>query len=226
VQAGTWGSHLPQFVLRLNCLEPIRAIQSQAMVDRFRDRLLREFDERRKVNARYSLRAFAGYLGADHSTLSQILRSQRPLPLNRIRSWAKKLGLDSEVAAAYVAAEHLPDPQSAARENQILQWTSEASAIITEPVHWHISRLSRTSGFRSDSRWIAEQAGTTVDEVNLAFVRLLRLELLRTDAAGRWIANLRRDVRSEREFQRTALTRVRKKAAESNVMLPATLLLK
>jgi transcriptional regulator with XRE-family HTH domain len=196
------------------------------MTDRFRDRLRREFDERRKANARYSLRAFAAYLGADHSTLSQILRSQRPLPLNRIRPWAKKLGLDSEVAAAYIVAEHLLDSKSAARENQILHWTSEASAIITEPVHWQILRLCRTAGFRSDSRWIAEQAGTTVDEVNVAFARLLRLELLRTDAAGRWIAGLRGDVRSERDFQRTALTRVRKKAAESDVTLPATLLLK
>jgi len=85
--------------------------------DRFRDRLQREFDQRRQANARYSLRAFAAFLGTDHSSLSQILRSQRPLPLRRIRSFSRKLGLDAEVTAAYIASEHLPDAQSAARES-------------------------------------------------------------------------------------------------------------
>jgi transcriptional regulator with XRE-family HTH domain len=194
--------------------------------DRFRNRLQREFEQRRQANARYSLRAFATFLGTDHSTLSQILRSQRPLPLTRIRAWAKKLGLEPEVTAAYVAAEHLPDPQSAARESQIRHWTAEASAIMMHPVHWDIVRLSRTREFRSDSRWVAEQTGATVDEVNIAFARLLRLELLRTRADGRWVVTNGQKVRSEREFQKLALTRVREKAAEFHVKLPATLRLR
>jgi transcriptional regulator with XRE-family HTH domain len=184
--------------------------------------LQREFDERRKANERYSLRAFAAFLGTDHSTLSQVLRSQRPLPLGRIRTFAKKLGLDPEVTAAYIAAEHLPDPQSAARESQLRHWTAEASAIIMHPVHWAIFRLCRSPEFRSDSRWIAKQTTATIDEVNVAFSRLLRLELLRTDSKGRWIVNGGTRIRSEREFQRVALSRVRQKAAEYQVKLPST----
>lgn len=206
----------------MNCSREVRTIQSQTVDERFRDRLQREFEERRKANERYSLRAFAAFLGTDHSTLSHVLRSQRPLPLGRLRSFAKKLGLDSEVTAAYIAAEHLPDAQSAARESQLRHWTAEASAIIMQPVHWAIFRLCRTADFRSDSRWIARQTATTVDEVNIAFSRLLRLELLRTDTNGRWIVDRGTKIRSEREFQKVALSRVRQKAAEYQVKLPST----
>jgi transcriptional regulator with XRE-family HTH domain len=191
--------------------------------DRFRNRLQREFEQRKNANQRYSLRAFAVFLGTDHSTLSQILRSQRPLPLTRMRSWAKKLGLDPETTAAYVAAEHLPDAQSAARESQVRHWTAEASAIIMQQVHWHIFVLCRSAEFRSDSRWIAEQTGTTVDEVNIAFARLLRLELLATKADGRWVVNTGNKIKTQHEFQRAALSRIREKAAEYQVRLPNTL---
>jgi hypothetical protein len=194
--------------------------------ERFRDRLQREFEQRRTANARYSLRAFAKFLGSDHSTLSQILRLQRPLPLGRIRSWAKKLGLSSEVTAAYVAAEHLPDAKTEARQKQVRHWTAEASAIILQPVHWEIFRLCRSRSFKADCRWIAEQSGSTVDEVNVAFARLLRLELVSTLPNGQWLAASGTKATSEREFQKIALTRVREKAAEDRVELSPALRLR
>jgi transcriptional regulator with XRE-family HTH domain len=193
------------------------------MEDRFRDRLRREFEQRRSVNSRYSLRAFAAFLGTDHSTLSQILRSKRPLPLSRIRSWAKKLGLEPEVAAAYVAAEHLPDVHTLARDNQVRHWTAEASAIFMHPLHWQVFQLCGKRSSKTGSRQVADQCGATVDQVNIVFQRLLRLELLRTDADGRWLATTGSKVKSEREFQKMALTRVREKAAEYRVKLPPSL---
>src|SRR5271168_1005637 len=43
----------------------------------FRAKLAEQFEARRERNPRYSLRAFAAFLGADHSTLSRILRGAR-----------------------------------------------------------------------------------------------------------------------------------------------------
>ncbi|HEY1338948.1 MAG TPA: DUF4423 domain-containing protein [Bryobacteraceae bacterium] len=185
---------------------------------RFRDRLEREFQARRERNVRYSLRAFAAQLGADHSTLSQILRGSRPVPLTQLRRWAKKLGISSEETAVYVAAEHVPDEDAAARQEQLRHWTAEAIAIVTEPAHWHIVRLSRAREFRADSRWIAAQTGLSADEINLALTRLLRLGLLEIASAGLW-----RDLSgaaTERAFRKLALERVRAKAAERNIDLP------
>ena len=106
---------------------------------RFQARLEQGFKARRERNPRYSLRAFAAFMGADHSTLSQI------------RVWAKKLGMDSEETTAYLTAEHV----------QLRHWTAQAMSIVTEPAHWEINweilRLSRTSGFQADCPWIAGQ---------------------------------------------------------------------
>ena len=114
----------------------------------FRERLQREFENRKKKNPRYSLRALAAFLGADHSTLSQILRGERRVPVSRIRSWAGKLGIGSDEAAVYIAAEHAPDAPTAARQHHLRQWTAEAMSVVNEPVHWHSSART-AAGSRS-----------------------------------------------------------------------------
>ena len=86
-----------------------------------------------------------------------------------------------------------------------------------DSLHWEIVRLSRAAGFRADCRWIAEKAGCTVDAVNLALARLLRLQLIELSTSGKW-----KDMsgaRSEREFRKLALVRVRQMAAEAKVTL-------
>src|SRR6059058_5634294 len=98
---------------------------------RFRERLEQELKNRRAKNARYSLRAFAAFLGTDHSTLSQILRGTRRAPVGSIRLWARKLGMTPEEAAVYIAAEHVPDPATAERQEQLRHWTAEALGIVT-----------------------------------------------------------------------------------------------
>src|SRR6185295_10077963 len=90
--------------IRLSIHPPAATIGSM-----FRERLQQEFEARRQKNPRHSLRAFAAFLGTDHSTLSQILRGTRPAPAARIRVWGRKLGLSAEEAAVYIAAQHVPD---------------------------------------------------------------------------------------------------------------------
>jgi transcriptional regulator with XRE-family HTH domain len=189
----------------------------------FRDKLQQELLDRREKNPRYSLRAFATFLGADHSTLSQILRAKRPVPAAQIRKWSKKLGLEAEEAAAYIIAEQMPDAATVERENQLRHWTAEAMAILRQPSHWEIIRLSHHPTFQPDCRWIANQIGVTVDEINIAFSRLLRLGLLSTTASGNWIDRHDPPLTNARDFRRIALTRVRQKAAEARVKLPAVL---
>jgi transcriptional regulator with XRE-family HTH domain len=78
-------------------------------VQRVHDRLQCEFRMRREKNSHYSLRAFAAFLGTDHSTLSQIRKGSRRVPLMHIRAWGRKLGFAGEEVSVYVAAEHIPD---------------------------------------------------------------------------------------------------------------------
>jgi DNA-binding transcriptional regulator YdaS (Cro superfamily) len=180
----------------------------------FRERLRQEFESRRKKNPRYSLRAMAAFLDTDHSTLAQILRGARRVPATRVRGWARKLRISTEEAAAYIAAEHAPDARSAQRQHQLRHWTAEAAALTSEPAHWQILRLCRAPGFQADCRWIASQIGVSVDAVNMALSRLLRLGLLRMDTAGRWKDTTGLPRLTGGDFRRLALARVRKESTE------------
>ena len=179
---------------------------------RFRERLRHEFESRREKNPRYSLRAMAALLDTDHSTFAQILRGARPVPVSRIRAWARKINISPEEAAAYIAAEHAPDPQTAQRQHQLRHWTAEAMAITSEPAHWQLLRLCRAPEFHADSRWIAERIGVSVDAVNVALSRLLRLGLLEIDTAGKWKDSTGLPRITGSEFRKLALARVRKES--------------
>jgi Domain of unknown function (DUF4423) len=151
-------------------------------------------------------------LGTDHSTLSQILRGRRRVPDSHIYDWAKKLKIDGEEVAYYTAAESVPDSEATRRQECVRHWTAEVQTTFTQSVHWKILALSRTPQFRADCRWIGEQTGTTVDEVNLAFSRLLRLGLIEVKAKDRWVDLTGLSQLSESAFRKLALERIRQKA--------------
>jgi transcriptional regulator with XRE-family HTH domain len=180
----------------------------------FKDRLGEELERRQRMNPRYSLRAFARLLGSDHSTLSQIMRGARRPPISRIPAWAEKLGLAEDETLIYVLAERIAAAPNDGSQEKLRQWLSEAMSIITERAHWEIVRLTREPGFRTDTRWIAQQAGHSVDQVNMAFDRLLRLGLIESHCAGQWKAPAGLRCVSEAEFRKLALSRLRDRAAE------------
>jgi transcriptional regulator with XRE-family HTH domain len=190
-------------------------------VTSFAQRLRQEFEARKEKNARYSLRAFAALLEADHATLSQIFRGTRSVPVAKINAWARSIGLDRDEAQAYVAAARAPDDAALARQHQLRHWSAEALAVVTDRTHFEIVRLVHLSGFRKDSRWIAQQTGASVDQVNIVLQRLLRLGLVSMQPGQAWhdLTGLR--ALTEKAFRRVALARVRKMAAQLDVHLPA-----
>ena len=123
----------------------------------FRDRLNKAFNDLRAANPKYSIRAMATLLDTDHSTLSQILRGTRKVPLQHLRPWAKAIGLSPEETTIYFAAEQTPPASTTRRESLYRQWATEGLAVINDPTHWHIVRLTREPAFQADSRWLAAQ---------------------------------------------------------------------
>ncbi len=185
----------------------------------FQQRLEQELRDRRLKNPRYSLRAFASFLEADHSTLSQILRNKRPIPVAQLRQWAKKLGMTSEETAAFIAAEHLPDSATLKRQQHLRHWTAEALAVINDRSHWEIIRLAGTRGLKANSRAVANELGVSVDQVNVALGRLLRLGLLEMSPGGRCKPLLVSMRVTETEFRKRSLIRIRELAAADGVQL-------
>jgi hypothetical protein len=152
----------------------------------FRHRLREELARRRGVNRRYSVRAFAEFLGADHSTLSQILRNRRPVPAACLREWAARLRLGTEETELYQAAIEGEDFAAFERRRHHMSWMAEAAALLSRPAHWQLLQLLRAPDWRPDMRWAAARLGTDVDELNDVLARLLRLGLLEAGADGSW----------------------------------------
>jgi uncharacterized protein (TIGR02147 family) len=60
-------------------------------------------------------------------------------------------------------------------------------SLIADWYHFALLELTRLVEFRPDSRWIARVLDVSVDEVNVALQRLIRLDLLEMASAGRWV---------------------------------------
>ncbi len=116
------------------------------MASTFKDLLIAELQERQKRNSSYSLRAFARFLGMDHSRLSKILRGERPVSWGLARQLGPILGLTAEEIekigatptkerpgkaqfSASISLQGL-NPQLAATEIQrlLLEWASSQNA--------------------------------------------------------------------------------------------------
>jgi len=148
----------------------------------FRLFLQSELARRCARNAQYSLRAFALHLDVDHSTLSQWLRGRRPITARSIETIGAKLSLSAEAIQTY--AEHAGRDDGAGVTADIL--TGDTVSVIADWYHFAILELTRLDGFLCDSRWIARVLDISVDEVNLAVQRMIRLGLLDMESAARW----------------------------------------
>jgi len=127
--------------------------------------------------------------------------------------------MTAEEVATYIAAQYLPELSTASRQEQLRHWTAEAFAIVTDRTHWQMLDLTRSREFQADSRWIAAQIGASVDQVNVALSRLLRLRLLEIGPSAKWKNLLGPGPLSEAQFQQRALVRVRELAAEHGLRL-------
>ncbi len=120
--------------------------------------LQHQFEERRRRNSRYSLRAFARDLGCDHATLSQWMRGVRPMTDDAVERTATALKLDATVRAL-------------GRE--------------FDPLDLSIMDIVPSLD-RPTSPELAQQLNVSVDRVNVSLSRLLRLGLLRMEGPA-WV---------------------------------------
>ncbi len=160
----------------------------------FRGLLRAELARRCAGNPRYSLRAFAKWLGIDHATLSQLLRGRRALTAANIRRLGARLKLDEASIQSHVVAQKQQQHRhrdAAAPEppplREVRQLTADAAEIIDDWRHFAVLELTRLDSFQPDSRWIARVLGVSVDEINIALQRLIRLGLLEMESRTRWI---------------------------------------
>lgn len=139
---------------------------------KFRLWLQKQFTDRCQKNPRYSLRAFAGLLGVDASTVSQILSGKRSPSKKGLLSICEKLSAtpkDLKVLGVLPITEGSDD---------FYQLSVDTFSVLADWYHFAILELTYVSGFQSDAKWISQQMGISIVEAKTAIERLLRLNLL------------------------------------------------
>ncbi len=188
--------------MKTNQLNPVSPPAS------FRLFLQTELARRCARSRQYSLRAFARFLGLDHSTLSQLLRGKRRFTERTVRRCGIRLGLDEAAVVEFIRAEAAAPLPVEDDLRDVRRMASDTAAVLAEWYHYAILELVHLRDFRPDVRWVARVLGITVDEANVAIQRLLYLGLLSMDAPDRWSDRSGDTAASIRGFTRAALERL------------------
>jgi uncharacterized protein (TIGR02147 family) len=160
----------------------------------YRLQLKAEFDRRKMVNARYSLRAFAHALDVSAAFLSNLFQGKKNLSLETALLVAEKLGYsDAETAQfcqliqiANAKSSKLKAALTARRESPMTSPAPafaplelEAFQALSDWYHYGILVLCECDGFQANSGWIAKRLGIRKEDAEAAIGRLLRLGLIK-----------------------------------------------
>lgn len=150
----------------------------------YSQKISEEFERRKNKNSRYSLRAFARYLGLNPGTLSQVLSGQRGIPEYQASGLCEKLGLNESETAEFMQS---LDPKIHALEDSPLICAEELQPILEEWEYFVILGTLRLKDFESSSPWISSKTDIPVIRVEECISYLMGLGLVVKDEQGRWV---------------------------------------
>lgn len=165
-------------------MELLREKRKRIIAPNFRSFLQEMLVERCRSNPNYSLRSFARSLQVEPSALSQMLNGKRPITDKMKLRLGSALGLSVEKIHKMPSSEDLTSLRAAP---EFQQMTLDSFAVISDWYHYAILELTHVEGFKSEALWISQRLGITKSEANIAIERLLRMELLKPDAKGKWL---------------------------------------
>ena len=147
--------------------------------------LTSEYEKRKKLNASFSLRSFAKWLGVSPAQLSQMMAGKRAITPESLTKIVDRVGVSPSERHDLLAS--LVSPQTpVSTERQRL--ADDEFRLFADWYHLAILSLTKTKGAKADPRWIARRLGISVDDANKALSRLLRLKIIETSPNFRQIS--------------------------------------
>lgn len=153
----------------------------------FRSFLQSELVRRTKQNPKYSLRAFARFLGVQSGYLSNVLRGERRVTGQVIQKFGLKLGLSPKELEKFekgLAGYSSPaDIQTA----EYKQMAYDHFKVISDWHHFAILELALIKDFNPTAKWISKVLGISLIEAQDAIERLIRLRYIEVKQNGSWL---------------------------------------
>ncbi len=127
-----------------------------------------EFNERRKRNSAFSLRAYSKFLGLQPAVLSSILKGSRGLPLKYVDKISDRLKLTPTEKLLFLQSVLLQKNSSLSIKADLLETSEKIREIVNEEIdykiiaeweYYAILSLMDTKSFKSDMGWIANRLG-------------------------------------------------------------------
>src|SRR5580704_14910015 len=143
--AKRWGKPVPHILRHAIDLTPMRSYISGMKTQQldnvvppvsFRHFLQGELVRRCARNRQYSLRAFAKFLGIDHSTLSQLLRGKRRLTERSVRRCGMRLGLDEESVLEFIRGESREAKPEDVALGEVRRLASDTAILVADWEHY------------------------------------------------------------------------------------------
>lgn len=175
--------------------------------EKFRLFLQEELIRRCRKNQKYSLRAFAKFLGVEASFLSKIISGKRAVTAKTFSKFSTLLGL-----TPYQVAEFREKDNAEEKFNGL---TLDHFHLIAEWHHFAILELLSIRGFRPSKQKIAQALGLSITEAASAVERLLRLGYLEITPKGKWLnVSGNNTTTSFEKFTNSALIKAQEKILE------------
>lgn len=147
------------------------------------------FEERRKSQSDYSLRAFAREIGLSHTLLSLVMNGKKDLSIKSMLKICQVLGAENAwtgillnlIQQSSALKREAPTQVLMEEENSFFILEHDKFRLLKDWYHIAILDLTQLDTFKPSVSWISEQLGISPLQAEFAVNRLVRLGLLKIE---------------------------------------------
>ncbi len=141
--------------------------------------ILQKFEDAKKRNSSWSIRAFAKRLEISPSTLSSLLNGKRKISRRLALSIARALDLNNDEITKFMSSfSNIQNPNQQSLKLEYVKLQMDQYKVISSWYHFAILSLIKTKDFQDDPAWIAKRLGIPKQTVSDALERLISLGIL------------------------------------------------
>lgn len=153
---------------------------------KFQQFIVNEFERRKKINPRYSLRAFAQHLNIQASLLSRILRGKIPLTQKALDRFCEPLNIAQGEYKLFSREIYDQKTSYGTKDSSELmhEINMDEFKFIQDWYHFVILELTTLPGFQPTPDWIAKKINISKVEAQMALKRLVDIGELEKNSDG------------------------------------------